>query len=72
MSVQNPGPYPQFSLYLWIFGNNIEDATGHGRFIVFYLLCGVAFGAHIGGFLAGMALIPFYKHASVAFYAPAR
>ena len=29
-------------LYLWIFGNNIEDAMGHGRFIVFYLLCGVA------------------------------
>ena len=45
---------------------------GHGRFIVFYLLCGVAFGAHIGGFLAGMALIPFYKHASVAFFAPSR
>ncbi len=29
-------------LYLWIFGNNIEDACGHLRFIVFYLLCGVA------------------------------
>ncbi len=29
-------------LYLWIFGNNIEDATGHGRFIAFYLLSGVA------------------------------
>ncbi len=29
-------------LYLWIFGNNIEDAMGHGRFIVFYLLTGVA------------------------------
>jgi membrane associated rhomboid family serine protease len=28
-------------LYLWIFGNNIEDAMGHLRFIVFYLLCGV-------------------------------
>jgi len=28
-------------LYLWIFGNNIEDAMGHTRFIVFYLLCGV-------------------------------
>jgi len=28
-------------LYLWIFGNNIEDAMGHGRFIVFYFLCGV-------------------------------
>ena len=29
-------------LYLWIFGNNIEDAMGHGRFVVFYLLCGIA------------------------------
>ena len=28
-------------LYLWIFGNNIEDAMGHFRFIVFYLVCGV-------------------------------
>jgi rhomboid family protein len=28
-------------LYLWIFGNNVEDAMGHFRFIVFYLLCGV-------------------------------
>ena len=28
--------------FLWIFGNNVEDAMGHGRFIVFYLLCGLA------------------------------
>ena len=27
--------------YLWIFGDNIEDRLGHGRFIVFYLLCGI-------------------------------
>src|SRR6516164_5814976 len=26
--------------YLWIFGDNVEDRLGHGRFIVFYLLCG--------------------------------
>jgi membrane associated rhomboid family serine protease len=26
--------------YLWIFGDNVEDRVGHGRFIVFYLLCG--------------------------------
>ena len=130
-------------LYLWVFGNNIEDAMGHVKFIIFYLLCGtaavfaqalpdshsvvpmvgasgaisgvlgaylllyprasvlvgipifiylhtirlpamlvlgawfaiqlfssitaggeggVAFGAHIGGFIAGMALIPFFKN----------
>jgi membrane associated rhomboid family serine protease len=29
-------------LYLWIFGNNIEDRFGHLRFLLFYLLCGVA------------------------------
>jgi membrane associated rhomboid family serine protease len=29
-------------LYLWIFGDNVEDAMGRGRFLVFYLLCGVA------------------------------
>jgi membrane associated rhomboid family serine protease len=28
-------------LYLWIFGNNVEDAVGHGRFVLFYLLSGV-------------------------------
>jgi len=35
-------------LYLWIFGDNIEDSMGHGRFAVFYALCGlIASGAHI-------------------------
>ncbi len=28
--------------YLWVFGDNIEDAMGHGRYLLFYLLCGVA------------------------------
>lgn len=28
-------------LYLWIFGNNVEDSFGHFRFIIFYLLSGV-------------------------------
>lgn len=28
-------------LYLWIFGNNIEDAMGHAKYVAFYLLCGV-------------------------------
>ena len=141
-------------LYLWIFGNNVEDAMGHGRFIVFYLLCGlaaamaqalpdpgstipmvgasgaisgvlgaylllypharvlvlipfgiftqlvrlpavwvlgfwfliqllsgaasvgrhggVAFGAHVGGFLAGVALIPLFRHRHVALFNPLR
>jgi len=28
--------------FFWIFGNNIEDSMGHGRFVVFYLGCGTA------------------------------
>jgi rhomboid family protein len=28
--------------FLWVFGNNIEDSMGHARFVVFYLVCGVA------------------------------
>jgi len=142
-------------LYLWIFGNNIEDVMGHVKFVVFYVVCGfiaamshaltdpasgipmvgasgaisgvlgaylllfpraqvmvliplgiftramyipagfvlgfwfvmqllsggmslgqggggVAFFAHIGGFLAGMALIGVFKDPKVKFFAPAR
>lgn len=141
-------------LYLWIFGNNVEDVMGHRRFIVFYLICGViavmshalvnpesetpmigasgaisgvlgaylllypharvlvaipifvfihtvriaagwvlgfwfvlqvfnsltttsqqggiAFGAHIGGFVAGMILIPFFKNKNVRLFAPVK
>ena len=29
-------------LYLWVFGNNVEDAMGHARFGAFYVLCGIA------------------------------
>lgn len=29
-------------LYLWIFGDNVEDSFGHAKFLVFYLLCGIA------------------------------
>jgi membrane associated rhomboid family serine protease len=32
-------------LFLWVFGNNIEDVTGHGKFLIFYLLCGIAAAA---------------------------
>ena len=31
--------------FLWVFGNNIEDSMGHARFLVFYLVCGVAAAA---------------------------
>jgi membrane associated rhomboid family serine protease len=143
-------------LYLWIFGNNIEDVMGHAKFVLFYFTCGilaalshaltdlsstlpmvgasgaisgvlgaylllfpraqvlvfiplgfasrtlyvpagfvlglwfvmqllsggvsvggggggggVAFFAHIGGFVAGMALIGFFKRADIPFFAPA-
>ena len=137
-------------LYLWIFADNVEDAMGHVRFVIFYLLCGigaalaqavpnpdstvpmigasgaisgvlgaylllfpraqvlvliplglfsqivhlpamfvlglwfvlqlvssafanpdgggVAFGAHIGGFVVGMVLIPLFKHRNVSLF----
>lgn len=139
-------------LYLWVFGNNVEAAMGHVRYIAFYLICGVAavaaqalpdtasqvpmigasgaisgvlgaymllypkarvlvlipiffiiktlripalfvlgawflmqlfssvmagsqeggvaFGAHIGGFIAGMVLVVFFKHRDVALQIP--
>ena len=141
-------------LYLWVFGNNVEDAMGHRRFIVFYLACGllaaltqavlnpdseipmigasgaisgvlgaylllhpharilvvipiiivvytpwiaaywvlgfwfvlqlinsltsasdvggVAYGAHIGGFVAGMLLIPLFKYRHVQLFSPSK
>ena len=44
-------------LYLWIFGDNVEDAMGHFKFLIFYLLCGVA--ATLAHILSGPnSLIP--------------
>ena len=35
-------------LFLWIFGDNVEDRLGHGRYLLFYLVCGLgASAAHI-------------------------
>jgi membrane associated rhomboid family serine protease len=31
-------------LFLWVFGDNVEDAMGHLRFLIFYIVCGVAGG----------------------------
>lgn len=31
--------------FLWIFGDNVEEALGHGHFLLFYLLCGIAAAA---------------------------
>jgi membrane associated rhomboid family serine protease len=32
-------------LFLWVFGNNVEDVMGRARFVLFYLLCGLAASA---------------------------
>lgn len=71
---------------LWIFGDNIEDVTGHGGFVVFYLLCGLAAAglhmafepaAHIpvvgaSGAVAGImgAYIVLYPHGRVLTLVP--
>ena len=35
-------------LFLWIFGDNVEDRLGHARFVFFYFLCGIAaVAAHV-------------------------
>jgi rhomboid family protein len=31
-------------LFLWVFGDNVEDAMGHAKYLAFYLLCGIAAG----------------------------
>lgn len=33
------------ALFLWVFGNNVEDVMGRGRFLLFYLLCGLSAAA---------------------------
>ena len=38
-------------LFLWVFGDNVEDALGHFRYLVFYLLCAIA-GAFVHGLVA--------------------
>jgi membrane associated rhomboid family serine protease len=44
-------------LFLWVFGNNVEDSMGHLRFIVFYLAAGVGAGlAHV--FMAPESRLP--------------
>lgn len=44
-------------LYLWIFGNNIEDVMGHRRFLFFYLICGVV-AAYAHAFVDSTSRIP--------------
>jgi membrane associated rhomboid family serine protease len=44
-------------LFLWVFGDNVEDALGHFRFLVFYLACAVA-GAFAHGIIAPASEAP--------------
>ena len=44
-------------LFLWVFGDNVEDAMGHFKYLVFYILCGIAGGlAH--AFMAPASTLP--------------
>jgi membrane associated rhomboid family serine protease len=43
-------------LFLWVFGDNVEDAMGHLKFLAFYLLCGVAAGLAHAAFLPASPL----------------
>ena len=44
-------------LFLWVFGDNVEDALGHFRFLVFYLLCAIA-AAFVHGILTPASQVP--------------
>ncbi|MBS3647985.1 rhomboid family intramembrane serine protease [Pseudaminobacter sp. 19-2017] len=44
-------------LFLWVFGDNVEDALGHFRFLIFYLLC-AAGGAALHGLAAPASQVP--------------
>jgi len=48
-------------LFLYIFGDNIEDAMGHGRYFIFYLLCGV---------LASLSHVLFTAYTAQSIYLP--
>ena len=42
-------------LFLWVFGESVEDILGHGKYLLFYLLCGMAAA------IAQMAIDPFSR-----------
>jgi rhomboid family protein len=44
-------------LFLWVFGDNIEDAMGHLRFIMFYLMCGI-FAAVLHAYMLPQSDLP--------------
>jgi membrane associated rhomboid family serine protease len=43
--------------FLWIYGDNVEDVLGHGKYILFYLLCGIA-AAYIHVITAPYSRVP--------------
>ena len=44
-------------LFLWVFGDNVEDALGHARFLIFYLACTIA-GAVMHGMVVPASQMP--------------
>ncbi len=44
-------------LFLWVFGDNVEDALGHARYLAFYLLCGVA-AALVHAYMSPISKLP--------------
>jgi membrane associated rhomboid family serine protease len=45
-------------IVLWVFGDDIEAAMGHGRFFLFYLLCGIAGAlAHVASDVSAMSVL---------------
>jgi membrane associated rhomboid family serine protease len=45
-------------IFLWVFGDDVEAAVGHARFVLFYFLCGVAGGiAHVASGPASMSVL---------------
>jgi membrane associated rhomboid family serine protease len=44
-------------LFLWVFGDNVEDAMGHIKYLVFYLICGVA-GGLVHSFMLPASTLP--------------
>lgn len=46
-------------LFLWICGDNVEDSMGHFKYLVFYLICGLASGlAHVVSVTGGFEFLP--------------
>ena len=45
-------------VFLWVFGNNVEDAMGHPKYLIFYLMCGVAGGLAHAWMLPAVLVTP--------------